>query len=85
MKTNSGATRISLSNERTIPMATNTPLKPTIGLKDWIENVRKLAPEARIPYIVQIWWQSGGEFANCSFANKAKRFKLLPIAGLAQW
>jgi hypothetical protein len=51
MKTISGATRISLSNERTIPMATNTPLKPTIGLKDWIENVRKLAPEARIPYI----------------------------------
>jgi hypothetical protein len=37
-------------------MAADTPVKaaPAIGLKDWIENVRTLAPEARIPYIVQI-------------------------------
>jgi hypothetical protein len=35
---------------------TNTTAKPApvLGLKDWVENVRTLAPEARVPYIVQI-------------------------------
>ncbi|MGB8612165.1 MAG: hypothetical protein WCD60_11070, partial [Pseudolabrys sp.] len=27
---------------------------PAIGLKDWVENVRTLAPGARIPFVVQI-------------------------------
>jgi hypothetical protein len=37
-------------------MNINTAVKsaPVLGLKDWVENVLTLAPEARIPYIVQI-------------------------------
>jgi hypothetical protein len=37
-------------------MTANTAAKPApaSGLKDWVENVRTLAPEARIPYIVQV-------------------------------
>ena len=37
-------------------MSANTAVKaaPAIPLKDWVENVRTLAPEARVPYIIQI-------------------------------
>jgi hypothetical protein len=37
-------------------MSIDTAVKatPAIGLKDWVEKVRTLAPEARIPYIVEI-------------------------------
>lgn len=34
--------------------ATAVKAAPAIALKDWVENVRALAPEARVPYIVQI-------------------------------